>query len=118
MVQERLGNAVGLWNFPGGDDQTIEGRRETPAEAAIREVREEVGLEIEVASHLLSQEVGEAMMWHAFLGKVVGGKLSFQDEELIGGGFLSPDQVQSMGENLRDPALMLNVLQIAQSVAV
>ena len=47
LIQRRLANAdhlPNLWEFPGGKIE--EG--ETPREAAIREAREELGIEIEI----------------------------------------------------------------------
>lgn len=46
LVQEKLAKVYGLWNLPAG--HVDEG--ETPAQAAVRETLEEVGLDIELTS--------------------------------------------------------------------
>lgn len=43
---------AGLWEFPGGKVE----REESPAQAAIRECREEAGIEVEVLSEYPPQE--------------------------------------------------------------
>jgi ADP-ribose pyrophosphatase YjhB (NUDIX family) len=66
-----------VWNLPGGALES----RELPTEAAIRETKEETGLEIEVER--LIGVYGKAMkdeLVFAFTGRVVGGRLTLTDE--------------------------------------
>lgn len=80
IVQEGRPEREGRYNLPGGH---IDGA-ETLAEAAVREVREETGYEVELLGFLgIYQSVfvdrGLNIGGPAFLGKVVGGELQVSD---------------------------------------
>jgi 8-oxo-dGTP diphosphatase len=65
----------GLWSVPGGRVEPDE----TPAQAAVREVREETGLEVVVGSLLASVEVGDFLVYD-YAAEVVGGELRAGDD--------------------------------------
>lgn len=71
-----------VWNLPGG---TIE-MGETPAQGAIREVKEETGIDVKL-SHLVG--IYTFPRWHQpyhaalFVGEPIGGALKPQDGEAI-----------------------------------
>jgi ADP-ribose pyrophosphatase YjhB (NUDIX family) len=52
---------------------------ETPAQAAVREVREETGLDVSVGVLLATVEIGEFEV-HDFAAEVVGGQLRAGDD--------------------------------------
>jgi 8-oxo-dGTP diphosphatase len=80
MIRRRQKEGELLWAFPGGAVE--EG--ETPEEAAVREVAEEVGLTV-VAEKVLGDRVhpktGRAMVYTACT--IEGGELSVLDEDEI-----------------------------------
>ena len=65
----------GLWSVPGGRVEA----GETPEQAAVREVREETGLDVVVGRLLGSVEIGEFLV-HDFAAEVVGGELRAGDD--------------------------------------
>ena len=77
LIQRRPANADHLpdvWEFPGGKVEP----NETPANAAIREAREEVGLEIEITRALtpIDWEYTErSVTLHPFEARVVAGEV-------------------------------------------
>lgn len=85
LLQRRVDN--GLWSMPGG----VMEMTESLPEAAVREVREETGYEVEVtglvgtytdARHVIAYSDGEVRRQFnvCFRAKVVGGTLSLSDE--------------------------------------
>ena len=81
LIQRNIDPRKGFWSFPCGFmeiDETLE-------EAAVRETREESGLEVSLDGHLGTYSYVQS--WHggsvvvvAFLGRPVGGKLQAGDD--------------------------------------
>ena len=77
LVQRANEPGRGLWSLPGG--RVEDG--ETPAEACVREVREETGLEVSVGELLGQVTIGDYDV-RDFACDVVGGQLSAGDDAL------------------------------------
>jgi 8-oxo-dGTP diphosphatase len=67
--------SMGLWSLPGGRVEP----GETAAEAAVREVREETGLDVEIGELLLTVPIGDYVV-DDFAATVVGGVLTAGDD--------------------------------------
>jgi len=75
LVRRGSEPSKGLWSLPGGRVEP----GETPAMAAVREVREETGLAVEVGRLLATVTIGGYLV-HDFAASVVGGDLRAGDD--------------------------------------
>ena len=89
-------NKRGFWLFPGGRVNY----GETIKNAAIRETKEETGLDIEIVKFIgfneilnLPEDYHRVVFFH--LAKVVGGELK-HDDDLSKAGFFSLDEIKDM----------------------
>ncbi len=77
LIRRNLEPASGKWKFPAG----FVDRGEVVEEAAVREVKEETGLDVEVTGLVgVYSRPGEANILVVYDGKVVGGKLEAGEE--------------------------------------
>lgn len=111
LVQEGSGGFThGKWGIPGGRVEV----NHTLEESAIREVKEEVGLDIE-----LVKEIGvfhpelDRPVQHVFLGKCIGGELQYQTEELMDAKWLTIEEIKSLHSDMRFPWLVDLVNQLS-----
>ena len=87
MVKRAIEPGYGLWSIPGG----YVDRGEVVEEAAVREVWEETGLEVEIQRMVgLFSEHGHPVVVAVFAAREVGGNLKAGTETLELG-FFSPD---------------------------
>lgn len=84
-----------LWGFPGGMVEPGESLRA----AARREALEETGLTVEVGDPLYSFHRADLAL-HFFAGRLVGGRLRLQAEEISDARWLRRDEVESLGDCL------------------
>lgn len=77
------------WMLPGGRVE----RNETPHRAAVRETREETGLEVTADRLVLIDAHRRGNVSFVFAGRLVGGELSPQFGEIAEAGWLSRDEL-------------------------
>ncbi len=93
LVQESRPKVYGLWNLPAGHVD----KGETIEEAAIREAREETGLEVELVRKLgIWHETTDTPVRHAFEAKVSGGELRPQEGEVLDVRYFSYEEIGAM----------------------
>jgi 8-oxo-dGTP pyrophosphatase MutT (NUDIX family) len=113
LVQERKASAVGRWTSPGGNVNP----GESGPRAAEREAAEEVGLDVVVDEEplrvLVTPDGRFEISW--YLGRVLGGELRPNQEELLDADWFEPEQVRELERNgsLRDSEV-LDVIEAAE----
>lgn len=93
-TQRGYGEFKDGWEFPGGKIEP----KETPEEALIREIKEELGAEIEVTKKLADVEYQYPefhLSMECFWAKVVSGKLILKEHEAAK--WLGKDELDSVG---------------------
>lgn len=96
LVQEAQQKAYGLWNLPAGHVDKGEKIRE----AAIREVKEETGYDVALIKEIaiLHEEATNAVK-HIFSADIVGGEISFRNDEILDVKWLTFDEVKIINDN-------------------
>lgn len=110
LVQEGGGDDHGQWNHPAGWLD----KGENPISAAKRETEEETGLEVEI-THLLGiynfikdkgltkDHIERHILKLVFVGKVIGGTITLDPEEIMDAKWFTPEEIYDMKEmTLRD----------------
>ena len=95
LVQEKQQHAYGLWNLPAG---WID-KGETSQQAAIREAKEEVGLEVELIDDkplLTALNMAKDRHLTSFRARIISGELKFQKEELLNAKWLSLEKIKEL----------------------
>lgn len=93
LVQEAFEKVRGQWNLPAGKvdkDETIE-------EAAVREAKEESGLDVVLGKHLITvhQSIDRPVL-HAFLAIKQDGEVVFDPDEILDARWFSFQEVMTM----------------------
>lgn len=98
MVQEKQEKCYGQWNWPAG--HVDEG--ETVEQGAIREAKEEVGIDVE-----LGEKIGEWVDRDGertrvlFAATRVNGDVVIRNDEILGAAWLTKEQIVAMRDSMR-----------------
>ena len=93
LVQEKQPKAYGLWNIPAGHVD----RGETIEHAAVREVKEESGYDVELGTKIgIYHEAVDSPVRHAYVASIIGGELKIQTEEILDVGWFSYGEITGM----------------------
>jgi 8-oxo-dGTP diphosphatase len=111
LVQEKKEIAKGLWNIPAGKVEvgyTIE-------QTAVKEVKEETGYDVTLIRKIdIFQENEKVPARHAFLGEIVGGELTFPEDEILDVQWFTYDEIRGMKEKLRSEWVLGAIEQAMQ----
>lgn len=96
LVQESQPKVYGLWNLPAGHVDKGEKIRE----AAIREVKEETGYDVQLIKEvaILHEEVINAVK-HIFSADIIGGEISFEPDEILDVKWFTFEEVKRINDN-------------------
>lgn len=98
LVQEKSVRAHGLWNWPQG---TLE-RGENLEDAAIREVKEETGLDIQIEKKItvLQNTFTDTKELHVYKGLLMGGEIDFPKDEILNVQYFTLEQIKNIKDQL------------------
>jgi ADP-ribose pyrophosphatase YjhB (NUDIX family) len=111
MVQEGLDFCYGQWNYPAGHVDEFE----NITDAAIREVKEETGLDVKLVGLLPICETklkNETHVIIRFVAEVIGGEINFDSKEIIDVKWIDIDTIKNMTEKeLRNYEVGKNIIK-------
>ncbi len=110
LVQEKNPKVYGKWNLPGG----YVDKGETLEQAAIREAREEVGLEVSIIRQLrVTHRELDRPVLHSYLADIIGGEVKTQEDELLGAKWFTYQEIVAMKSELRDEEYVIGAIEAA-----
>lgn len=110
LVQESFERVKGLWNLPAGHVD----KGETLEQAAVREAKEETGLDVVLGEHPITiHKAIERPVLHSFLAKSFSGEVKFDEEELLDAKWFNLNDVLEM-DGLRNNEYIRGSIKAAQ----
>ena len=98
LVQEKKLQCYGKWNLPAGkvdEGYSIE-------ETAIKEAKEETGFDVELIRKIgVYQDSVDEPVKHAFLAKIIGGKLVVPENEILDAKWFTFEEIMKNKEEMR-----------------
>jgi len=95
LVQESQEKCYGKWNPPAG--KVDEG--DSIEKTAVKEAKEESGFDVELVRKIgIYQEKATDAVKHVFEAKIIGGEISFPEDEILDVKWFSIDEVKAMAE--------------------
>lgn len=113
LVQEAGEKVRGKWNYPSGSLET----GELLTEGALREIREECGLMVDltgicqIGTHRFP---GEPFAMVVFSTRILSGEISFDPEEILDARWFTYDEICSMPEQLRNADRVIHAIENAK----
>jgi ADP-ribose pyrophosphatase YjhB (NUDIX family) len=112
LVQEKQEKVHGKWNLPAGHVD----KGETLEQAAIREAKEESGLNVKLGKHLLVvHQSADRPVLHAFAAEIISGELVFPQDELLDARWFTYDEIVTMKDDLRNIEYILGAIDAARN---
>jgi 8-oxo-dGTP diphosphatase len=98
LVKENAAHVRGLWNWPQGKVE----KGETTEKAAIREAKEETGLDIKLEKPLgvLINTFADTKKLHVYTASILGGEIDFPTNEIMDVQFFTFEQIEEMRDQL------------------
>lgn len=96
LVQEGNPKVYGLWNLPAGHVD----KGEQIDTAAIREVKEETGFDVQLVKEidLIHEGIGKSVK-HIFSANIIGGEIYIDEDEIIDVQWLSFEEIEAKNED-------------------
>lgn len=107
LVQQRKASAYGLWGLPGGHIEP----GETPKEAVLREIQEELGLPLQQCTPLgvFREQVEEGTLeLHTFTG-AISGEISIPEHELMAYEWIDVNSLAQFEGVLRNSVINIQI---------
>ncbi len=110
LVQEATPIVYGLWNWQQG--KVDEG--ESPEDAAVREAKEETGLDVRVVRKLgvIQNPFPNTKEIHVFLTQVVGGELKVLEGEILQAKWFTLDELEEIKDKTPGPWVLKTIHSI------
>lgn len=111
LVQEKQPKVYGKWNLPAGKVDV----GETLEDAAIREAKEECGLDVEIVDHIfvMHPAVDRAVL-HAYTVREIGGEVTFPEDEILDAKWFTRSEIEAMSSELRAAEFVLGAIHARQ----
>lgn len=110
IIQEGIPKAYGLWNFPGGHLD----ENESIIKGALREAKEETGLDVELTSILSIQRslLDENIVRIVFNAKKIGGYIHYDRNEILDCKWVTIEELEKKDLNtLRVSPTFLDIVE-------
>ena len=108
LIQEKQPKAYGKWNLPAGKVDA----GESLEQAAVREAKEECGLDVELVDYLPVIHTESAWpVLHAYSAKIIGGEIHFPENEILDAKWFTYEEIKAMESELRTPVYVLSAIE-------